>query len=130
MTGVSILGIGLAASLLGLFGRCEPAETLRSAPPRVDAWFAGGRLPAAVRPGAEGFAESGCLQCHTYRGAGSSNLGGSDLTTIGARRDAGYLARYIENPRRFGDPVMPAYASMGERNVRAIARFLAASKTR
>ena len=130
MTGVSILGIGLAASLLGLFGRCGPQEALRSAPPNVDAWFAGGRLPAAVRPGADLFAESGCLQCHTYRGAGSRNVGGSDLTAIGATKGVGYLARYIEDPPQFGNPVMPSYAELGNRNVRSIARFLAASKTR
>ena len=130
MTGVSILGIGLAASLLGLFGRCGLTETERSTAPNVDAWFAGGRLPADVRPGAERFVASRCLDCHTYRGAGSRNLGGSDLTTVGATRDVRYLARYIENPRQFGNLAMPAYAASGKANVRAIARFLAASKER
>src|SRR6266542_3192693 len=34
--------------------------------------------------GAKLFAESGCLTCHTYLGAGSSNLGAPDLSSIGS----------------------------------------------
>ena len=34
--------------------------------------------------GAELFAVAGCLQCHTYLGSGSSNLGAPDLSDIGS----------------------------------------------
>ena len=34
--------------------------------------------------GATLFAQSGCLNCHTYLGAGSANLGAPDLTEVGA----------------------------------------------
>ena len=40
--------------------------------------------PVAVE-GATLFAESGCLNCHTYLGAGSSNLGAPDLSAEGAK---------------------------------------------
>src|SRR3954452_18459736 len=39
--------------------------------------------PPAVA-GAKLFAESGCANCHTYLGSGSSNLGAPDLSEIGA----------------------------------------------
>ena len=35
--------------------------------------------------GANLFAESGCLNCHTYLGTGSSNLGAPDLSAEGAK---------------------------------------------
>ena len=35
--------------------------------------------------GATLFAESGCMNCHTYLGAGSSNLGAPDLSAEGAK---------------------------------------------
>ena len=40
--------------------------------------------PVAVA-GATLFAESGCMNCHTYLGAGSSNLGAPDLSEEGAK---------------------------------------------
>ncbi len=36
-------------------------------------------------PGAKLFAVAGCTACHTYDGAGGSNLGAPDLTDIGSR---------------------------------------------
>ena len=84
--------------------------------------------PEAVK-GAELFAQSGCMNCHTYLGAGVSNLGAPDLSAIGATgRDADYFARYVANPAEFGNNVMPAFENLGEENLRAIGVFLAASK--
>ena len=79
--------------------------------------------------GAELMAESGCLNCHTYRGAGSPNLGAPDLTAIGAEnRGVDYFHRYVANPTEFGNTVMPAFQSLGDENLEAIAVFLDASK--
>ena len=36
--------------------------------------------------GAKLFAQAGCLNCHTYLGAGISNVGAPDLSSIGATR--------------------------------------------
>ena len=79
--------------------------------------------------GAELVAESGCLNCHTYRGAGSSNLGAPDLTQIGAEnRGVDYFHRYVANPSEFGNTVMPQFQTLGDENLEAIGVFLDASK--
>ena len=39
---------------------------------------------ATAVAGAEIFAQVGCANCHTYLGAGSSNLGAPDLSDVGA----------------------------------------------
>jgi menaquinol-cytochrome c reductase cytochrome b/c subunit len=96
----------------------------------IDEWVEGNALPEDARAGAMIFAESGCMQCHTYLGAGSANLGAPDLTDIGAQegKNVEYFARYIADPREFGNNVMPQYASLGEENLRALGTFLEASK--
>src|SRR5438067_6248038 len=40
----------------------------------VPSWIQKEHLPAAAQPGAKIFAQLPCLNCHTYEGAGSSNL--------------------------------------------------------
>jgi menaquinol-cytochrome c reductase cytochrome b/c subunit len=79
--------------------------------------------------GAELFAVVGCMQCHTYLGEGSTNLGAPDLTDIGAtNRGVDYFDRYVSNPAEFGNTAMPPFIGLGEENVHAIAVFLDASK--
>jgi cytochrome c2 len=83
--------------------------------------------------GAEGatlFAESGCMNCHTYLGAGSSNLGAPDLSDIGATggMSAEEFSAYVANPADFGNVVMPAFANLGEQNLRLLGIFLEESK--
>jgi menaquinol-cytochrome c reductase cytochrome b/c subunit len=78
--------------------------------------------------GATLFAETGCLQCHTYLGFGAGNLGAPDLSEIGQTNDAAYFVQYLSNPARFGNTVMGSYAYLGEENLAALAAFLEASK--
>jgi menaquinol-cytochrome c reductase cytochrome b/c subunit len=79
--------------------------------------------------GAELFAQAGCMNCHTYLGAGTSALGAPDLSDIGSTgRDAAYFKRYVSNPAQFGNTVMPPFAGLGDQNLNAIAAFLEASK--
>jgi menaquinol-cytochrome c reductase cytochrome b/c subunit len=79
--------------------------------------------------GAEIFARAGCATCHTYQGAGTSNVGAPDLSDIGAGgRDADYFVRYVANPSEFGNNVMPRFEDLGEENLRKVAAFLVASK--
>ena len=79
--------------------------------------------------GARLFAVAGCLQCHTYLGSGSENLGAPDLSDIGAtNKGVDYFQRYVTNPAEFGNTAMPPFASLGEENLRKIAVFLDASK--
>jgi quinol---cytochrome c reductase cytochrome c subunit, bacillus type len=87
-------------------------------------------LPEAARPGAELFAASGCLNCHTYAGKGNSNLGAPDLTEEGLKnRGIQWQIDHLINPSSTspGSP-MPSFAEMGEENLRNLAIFLEASK--
>jgi menaquinol-cytochrome c reductase cytochrome b/c subunit len=77
--------------------------------------------------GANLFARSGCLNCHTYMGQGSGTLGAPDLTEIGKTNDQEYFVRYITNPAEFGNTVMGSYAYLGQQNLDALGAFLAAS---
>jgi menaquinol-cytochrome c reductase cytochrome b/c subunit len=99
----------------------ENAGELEGVPP--------GQAETLVREGAELFAELGCLQCHTYRGTGSANLGAPELTEIGAGdQGVDYFQRYVANPSEFGNTIMPPYASQGEDSLQRVAVFLAASR--
>jgi menaquinol-cytochrome c reductase cytochrome b/c subunit len=80
--------------------------------------------------GARLFAGAGCQQCHTYLGAGSSNLGAPDLTAIGLTgRGVEGFARYVANPRAFGNNVMPVYGEQfSDEQLHALGAFLDASR--
>jgi mono/diheme cytochrome c family protein len=83
--------------------------------------------PEAVK-GAELFAQTGCLNCHTYLGQGAGNLGAPDLSEIGATNDAAYFVSYLTNPAQYGNTVMGSYSYLGEENLAALGAFLEASK--
>jgi len=82
--------------------------------------------PQAVQ-GAELFAQSGCLNCHTYLGQGAGNLGAPDLSEVGQQYDAATLVQYLSNPAQFGNTVMGSYAYLGTENLEALGAFLDAS---
>jgi hypothetical protein len=80
-------------------------------------------------PGAKVVATSGCLNCHTFDGEGSSNLGAPDLTAIGNKNsDPAYFAKYVANPRAYGNPIMPVFESLGKQKLDEIGLFLASAK--
>ena len=82
-----------------------------------------------VTQGADLFAVSGCLQCHTYLGTGGGLLGAPDLTAIGeSGKDKTYFERYVSNPAQFGNTIMQPYAGLGQENLQKLAAFLEASK--
>ena len=83
---------------------------------------------AEAEKGATLFAQSGCLNCHTYLGQGGGNLGAPDLSSIGASNDAEFFVQYLTNPAAFGNTVMGSYAYLGQENLNALGAFLAASK--
>ena len=64
-----------------------------------------------------------CLECHRFRGEGGYL--GPDLTAVGARRPAGWMALKISEPKK-ADPAsrMPAYDNLSSREIRAIVRYL------
>ena len=84
---------------------------------------------AAVQ-GAELFAQTGCLNCHTYAGYGNRNLGAPDLTNVGARsgRTIAQFKAYLTNPAEFGNNVMISYSYLGDENLTKLSTFLEASR--
>ena len=87
--------------------------------------FAGNQQAEA---GATLFAETGCLQCHTYLGQGAGNLGAPDLSEIGQSNDQEFFVRFLTNPAAFGNQVMGSYSYLGQENLEALGTFLEASK--
>jgi hypothetical protein len=84
---------------------------------------------AVAEKGATLFAQSGCLNCHTYSGTGAGNLGAPDLTDVGASgRGVEFFVSYLTNPAQYGNKVMGSYAYLGEENLTALGTFLDASK--
>ena len=80
--------------------------------------------------GAKLFAVVGCLNCHTYNGSGSSNLGAPDLTAEGAKgKGIKFQIEHLKCPSCVnpGSP-MPPFASQGAQNLSDLAAFLEASK--
>ena len=80
--------------------------------------------------GANLFAESGCTNCHTYLGVGSSNLGAPDLSAEGAKgKGIDFQINHLKCPSCVnpGSP-MPPFAALGEDNLHKLAVFLEASK--
>jgi mono/diheme cytochrome c family protein len=80
--------------------------------------------------GAKLFAVSGCLNCHTYNGAGGHNLGAPELTAEGAKnKGIDFQIRHLTCPSCVnpGSP-MPSFAGLGPANLKKLATFLEASK--
>jgi mono/diheme cytochrome c family protein len=96
----------------------------------VPSWIKRENLPPAAQSGARLFAQLPCLSCHTYLGAGSSNLGAPDLTSIGSKNlGIDFQIRHLQNPSAVvpGSP-MPSFADLGQENLHKLAVFLEASK--
>ncbi|HEX7626879.1 MAG TPA: c-type cytochrome [Gaiellaceae bacterium] len=76
------------------------------------------------------FAQSGCLNCHTYLGVGGHNLGAPELTAEGAKnKGIAFQIAHLKCPAcvNTGSP-MPTFQGLGEQNLKALAAFLEASK--
>jgi menaquinol-cytochrome c reductase cytochrome b/c subunit len=96
----------------------------------VPHWVQVENLPSGALPGAKLFATAGCTACHTYAGAGGSNLGAPDLTDIGTRNlGIDFQIRHLQCPSCVnpGSP-MPHFASLGNERLHQLAVFLEASK--
>ena len=84
--------------------------------------------PQAVA-GAKIFAQQTCMTCHTYLGAGSTNLGAPDLSAIGKGQTAAFFRDYIPNAAtKYGNPAMAQFAGLPQDQINLLAEFLAASK--
>ena len=80
--------------------------------------------------GARLFASLGCTNCHTYLGAGQSNLGAPDLSAEGAKnKGVAFEIAHLKCPScvHAGSP-MPSFAAQGAANLSSLAAFLVASR--
>jgi menaquinol-cytochrome c reductase cytochrome b/c subunit len=96
----------------------------------VPGWIKSEKLPANAKPGAELFATSGCLNCHTYLSVGGSQLGAPNLSAEGSKnKGIAFQIAHLKCPScvNKGSP-MPSFAAFGDANLRKIATFLEASK--
>jgi mono/diheme cytochrome c family protein len=109
----------------------SPRQVLASQVTRnIPRWIKQEHLPSRAYRGARLFTTAGCTACHTYDGAGSSNLGAPELTAIG-RRHLGirFQVKHLKCPSCVnpGSP-MPPFASLGRKRLHELAIFLEASK--
>jgi menaquinol-cytochrome c reductase cytochrome b/c subunit len=97
---------------------------------RVPEWIEENHLPPEAEPGALLFAQSGCMNCHTYLGDGSANLGAPDLTEEGANgRGVEWQIEHLRCPACLNPgSQMPSYAGLADEQLRNLAIFLEASK--
>lgn len=128
---VAVVGALLVVASMGILtykGATAEESLAGEAVELVDEWAVEQDLSEEGREGATLFAQIGCLNCHTYLGAGSSQLGAPDLSEIGASgRSAEDLAAYVSNPAEFGNQVMPAYEDQGEEVLQLLGTFLSES---
>jgi len=78
------------------------------------------KTSAALEPGKEVVAQSGCLACHKL-GDNGNNGPGPELTHIGARLPRNAIARSLQ----VGPSIMPSYAGLSPQKQEALTAFLA-----
>jgi len=125
---LTVLAMG-ALTYKGATAREAIASEVKAAIPQWEAkqGFTGNQKAIA---GATLFAESGCTNCHTYLGTGSSNLGAPDLSAEGAKnKGIQFQVSHLECPSCVnpGSP-MPPFKELGNENLQKLAAFLEASK--
>ena len=85
---------------------------------------------ATAVAGAKLFAQSACLNCHTYNGTGASQLGAPDLTAEGSKnKGIQFQISHLKCPSCVnpGSP-MPSFAGFSDQQLKQLATFLEASK--
>jgi menaquinol-cytochrome c reductase cytochrome b/c subunit len=129
---VAMVALILTAISMGVltYKGATAEEAGAGAVARVPEWMEKFNLPENARPGAEVFAESGCLNCHVYDTEGSSQLGAPELTEEGTRnRGIQWQIDHLKCPScETPGSQMPAFANFPEETLRQVAIFLEASK--
>ncbi len=82
---------------------------------------------ASEKPGAAIFKTQGCPACHRINGVGGTI--GPDLTKVGDRRDKSWIEDQIRNPETHNpNSIMPSFAKLSDKDVDALADYLAGMK--
>jgi len=127
---VTVIVVALSMGVLTYKGATAKEALGAELKAAVPGWIKKEKLPPQAKPGAELFATSGCLNCHTYNGVGGALLGAPNLTAEGAKnKGIAFQIAHLKCPScvNKGSP-MPSFAAFGEANLRKIAIFLEASK--
>jgi menaquinol-cytochrome c reductase cytochrome b/c subunit len=97
---------------------------------RVPEWVEAQGLSQAAAGGARIFALAGCMNCHTYLGAGASNLGAPDLTEEGDKeKGKEFQIQHIKDPQSTTPgSQMPAFPDFTDEQYDQLATFLEDSK--
>jgi hypothetical protein len=105
-------------------------ESLGAEEEVVNEWVAQQGLDEQARSGAVLFAQSGCMNCHTYLGAGSSNLGAPDLTDEGTKgRGIQWQIDHLKCPDcETPGSQMPPFPNFNDEQYQQLAQFLEQSK--
>ena len=92
-------------------------------------------IPASAQDvGKEAFLENECNRCHAVESQGieatsrSRRVRGPDLSKIGEKRDARWLARYLEKEVQADGRDHPMAWTGGDENLQAVATWLASLK--
>jgi cytochrome c oxidase subunit 2 len=79
-----------------------------------------------VEEGRRAFARNGCQGCHTIKGAGTPIA--RDLSRVGARYEAEYLARWLRDPSHVRPSTHMPAIELTDSDIEALAAYLAAQK--
>lgn len=80
-------------------------------------------LTEEAKQGEELFKTMGCPACHMIGGIGGQI--GPDLTKVGGRRSADWIEQQIKDPKsHYPNSVMPSFAQLPDKDVKAIADYL------
>jgi len=105
-------------------------ESLGAEEEVVNQWVERQGLDEEARAGAVLFAQSGCMNCHTYLDAGSSNLGAPDLTDEGTKgRGIDWQIAHLKCPDcETPGSQMPPFEDFTDEQYQQLAQFLEQSK--
>ena len=86
--------------------------------------------PTLVQTGEKLFQSSGCKGCHRINGSGGTVGPELSAKTLG-HRSAAWIEAQIKNPKsHFPHSIMPAFASLGEQKIKALAAYLESVATK
>jgi menaquinol-cytochrome c reductase cytochrome b/c subunit len=127
---VTLIVVAISMGVLTYKGATAREALASDAPRLVAEWTEQQSLEADAQEGARIFAGAGCLNCHTYLDAGSSNLGAPELTDEGSKsKGIEFQVDHLKCPSCVTPgSQMPPFANLPEEELQALAVFLEASK--
>jgi menaquinol-cytochrome c reductase cytochrome b/c subunit len=131
---VAVVAAALTIASMGVLtykgATAEEAGLGAEAEVQVNEWAERQGLDEQGRQGALLFAQSGCMNCHTYLGAGSSNLGAPDLTDEGTKgRGIEWQIAHLKCPDcETPGSQMPPFTQFTDEQYQQLAQFLEQSQ--